>query len=494
MEISMAQQLDPQVENSVRNFTGTIGDSKGDLGSGFVADINNNIATIVTNQHVVRASEDNTLTVTLRDAQTQEYFTVKATAENIKSGENIDAATLKLDLSTAVAVSENSNITGTPRPEVATFADAKVGETVFPVGKPHNAEGIEVKSFKTDFILGGDAGQKGLEQGYNIGYRDDDFAHGKTQEPDVIIKGMSGGPTVNEQGEVIGINGRHAYPLWETILDTDVKHVFQGTEFEQKTVGKEDQSATIEQKLDTYNASIHPENLLKEFPELAHVVTSKKPEERLSLSDNYVEKTLTVAPEVTQTPVKTQEQVQPESEANSKEASAIPEQKTAGGNSGYDKDVIDALRDANIALQSQKWQTTTDGQKQVVNNLEAIIEHSHEHAYFDAANIDTNNPQFVSLVQSFLGLAGHEITGQVDPTTLEKLNEFRDKYGVDANAPTLTREDVNMMNALQSARHANQSSELLSFTDTDFANVAASPIYDAAQNLQQSKNAGTALF
>lgn len=43
---------------------------------------------------------------------------------------------------------------------------------------------------------------KAFAGGYQIGYTN------------AVEKGMSGGPVLNRQGQVVGVNGIHAYPLW----------------------------------------------------------------------------------------------------------------------------------------------------------------------------------------------------------------------------------------------------------------------------------------
>ncbi|HAJ64669.1 MAG TPA: serine protease, partial [Cyanobacteria bacterium UBA8543] len=43
---------------------------------------------------------------------------------------------------------------------------------------------------------------RALVGGYQVGYTNE------------IQKGMSGGPILNRQGKLVGINGMHKYPLW----------------------------------------------------------------------------------------------------------------------------------------------------------------------------------------------------------------------------------------------------------------------------------------
>ena len=61
---------------------------------------------------------------------------------------------------------------------------------------------------------------KALQGGYQIGYTNN------------IQKGMSGGALLNQNGEVVGVNGMHAFPLW------DIPSVFESGEEADKALHK----------------------------------------------------------------------------------------------------------------------------------------------------------------------------------------------------------------------------------------------------------------
>lgn len=82
-------------------------------------------------------------------------------------------------------------------------ASPNVGDQVFATGFPFAQEGTKENRLmfttgKVSLVL-----DKALEGGYQVGYTNN------------IAKGMSGGPLLNRRGEVVGINGLHAYPLWD---------------------------------------------------------------------------------------------------------------------------------------------------------------------------------------------------------------------------------------------------------------------------------------
>ncbi|MEG3975720.1 tetratricopeptide repeat protein [Microcoleus sp. herbarium8] len=72
-----------------------------------------------------------------------------------------------------------------------------IGEKVYATGFPFDEENL---NFTTGNV--GLFPQKTFKTGYRIGYTN------------AIKKGMSGGPILNRFGELIGLNGRHSYPLF----------------------------------------------------------------------------------------------------------------------------------------------------------------------------------------------------------------------------------------------------------------------------------------
>jgi len=76
------------------------------------------------------------------------------------------------------------------------------GDSVMSAGFPlknskSKSGGFVIKTGKIQLVL-----DKALEGGYQIGFTND------------VEKGMSGGPLLNRAGELVGINGLHANPIW----------------------------------------------------------------------------------------------------------------------------------------------------------------------------------------------------------------------------------------------------------------------------------------
>ncbi len=189
------------------------------LGSGFIVLQEGQKYTVITNQHVLRAGE---APYSIQTADGKTYSAKVATAEGgqaqvppLQGGERLTNLTSKQDYDLAV-LEFNSNNTY-PTAKIGSSLSLEVGEPIYAAGfprselekisspfiskQPQNDEpnGFVLKSGRVAMIL-----NQALEEGYQIGYTNN------------VQRGMSGGPLLNSQGEVVGINGKHAYPLWDS--------------------------------------------------------------------------------------------------------------------------------------------------------------------------------------------------------------------------------------------------------------------------------------
>lgn len=172
------------------------------LGSGFIVQQSGQKYLVLTNQHVLRAGS---APYTIETANGHVY------PANIVTG--ISDRNYDYDL----AILEFTADQTYPTAKLGSSLFLEVGEPIFAAGFPYNQSaapapsksdqpesidqfrGLNIKQGRIAIIL-----KQALAEGYQIGYTND------------VQKGMSGGPLLNSQGEVVGVNGKHAYPLWES--------------------------------------------------------------------------------------------------------------------------------------------------------------------------------------------------------------------------------------------------------------------------------------
>lgn len=171
------------------------------LGSGILIKKQGEVYTVVTNAHVIRAG-DPPLSLQTWDGQIYPVSLL----QNNRFKQN-DLALLRfrsLHTTYSVALLGSSfNLAVGQNVFAAGYVFADEESQSFTRKKPELNEFV-FKSGKVSLIL-----DKPLSGGYRVGYSND------------IEKGMSGGSLLNRWGEVVGINGKHAYPLW------DLPSVFQ---------------------------------------------------------------------------------------------------------------------------------------------------------------------------------------------------------------------------------------------------------------------------
>jgi serine protease Do len=154
------------------------------LGSGFIFDYdkNENIAYILTNNHVVELGEKGTITVTLADKNSAE-------AEIVGLDPATDLGVIKFQ------VPENEKITVLP------FGDSsalEIGEWAIAIGNPFGDSGLD-RTVTVGVISA--LGRAGLNFGNNSPVFQD-----YVQTDAAINPGNSGGPLLDIEGKVVGIN------------------------------------------------------------------------------------------------------------------------------------------------------------------------------------------------------------------------------------------------------------------------------------------------
>lgn len=168
------------------------------LGSGFIIQEKDKTYTVITNRHVLRAGEP--------------PYQIQTPDGKIYQAEVIeDLTSTEYDLALLRFKSPEEKY---PTANIGSSSYLEIGEPIFAAGFPSRdhsyRNGTTTQQIETTlpgFVL--KQGRvvifldQALEEGYQIGYTND------------VKKGMSGGPLLNSRGEVVGVNGKHAYPLWE---------------------------------------------------------------------------------------------------------------------------------------------------------------------------------------------------------------------------------------------------------------------------------------
>ena len=169
------------------------------LGSGFIVQHTDEDYIVITNQHVLRAGEAPYKIETV-DGKTH---AAEVITDMSNASYQYDLAILKFtaDADYKTATIGNSNLDVGDRVFAAGFPYQESGSQtadLFPESQPAS-RALALKQGRIAIVL-----DRALEEGYQIGYTND------------VRKGMSGGALLNNRGEVIGVNGKHAYPLWES--------------------------------------------------------------------------------------------------------------------------------------------------------------------------------------------------------------------------------------------------------------------------------------
>jgi hypothetical protein len=153
-------------------------------GSGMIIQRQGSIYTIVTNHHVLTPGAP---------------YQIETADGQVYQGEVLEEVTFGgNDLALMQFYSANNY----PVASLGSGTSLTVGDRVYSAGFPNGTDPSRSGGFtfrEGEVTLLPD---RALEKGYQLGVTNR------------LDKGMSGGPLLNSRGEVVGINGMHAYPLW----------------------------------------------------------------------------------------------------------------------------------------------------------------------------------------------------------------------------------------------------------------------------------------
>jgi serine protease Do len=192
-QIAQRRQIGIPVSEIAREVTVRIITNPG-AGSGAIIGRRDNIYTVLTNEHVVANRSDNKYTVLTADGMSHNGRWMRSPQFG------------SLDLA-IVQFNSDRNY------QVATFGDSNnlsVGDVVYAAGYPNwywvNSNNIEdtrnwgLRAYRLTTGQVGMIADRSLKRGYQLGYTNE------------IEQGMSGGPVLNQNGELIAINGRLKFP------------------------------------------------------------------------------------------------------------------------------------------------------------------------------------------------------------------------------------------------------------------------------------------
>lgn len=167
-----------QIESIARSITVKVASGQS-WGSGILIQRQGSTYTVLTNEHVLRLGDSYQIS-------TPDGRVYPAQVRSVGEFDGNDLALLQFNSAQSYPI--------------ATLASASaiaIGDATYASGFPADRQEFTFTTGQVSYLL-----PQPFRLGYQLGYSND------------IFKGMSGGPLLNHYGEVVGINGKHKYPLW----------------------------------------------------------------------------------------------------------------------------------------------------------------------------------------------------------------------------------------------------------------------------------------